>query len=90
METMDETFEFDILGAPVLDERPWAVFAACKESPSVSFFPQTKDEERAAIAICTICPVREDCLDHALTTRERFGVWGGLTEKERRKHSPVV
>ncbi|NHZ71435.1 MAG: WhiB family transcriptional regulator [Proteobacteria bacterium] len=90
MTTMDDTLRFDALEVPVLDERPWAVFAACTETPDVSFFPQTKDEERAALAICTICPVREDCLEHAIETRERFGVWGGLTEKERKKVSRLA
>jgi len=87
MTTMDDTAQFDVLQVPVLNERPWAVFAACKEAPDVSFFPQTKDEERAALAICSICPVMEDCLDHAIETKERYGVWGGLNEKDRRKVS---
>jgi len=85
MKTMNDSTRFDALEVPVLEERPWAVFAACKDARDVSFFPQSKDEERAAIAICTICPVREDCLEHALETHERFGVWGGMNEKERRK-----
>ena len=50
----------------------------------MTFFPQTKAEARAALAVCNVCPVREDCLEHALETNERFGVWGGTTEKERR------
>ena len=85
MNTMDDTIEFNIFDAPILDERPWAVFAACKDEQGMTFFPQTKLEERAALAICEICPVREECLDHALEMKERFGVWGGTTEKERRK-----
>ncbi len=90
MKTMDETTQFGALDVPVLDERPWAVFAACTKARNVSFFPQSKAEERAAIAVCSFCPVREDCLDHALVTRERFGVWGGLSEKERRKISRLA
>ncbi|GMQ99165.1 MAG: hypothetical protein BMS9Abin17_1732 [Acidimicrobiia bacterium] len=85
MTTMDDTLQTDALQVPVLDERPWAVFAACKETADVSFFPQTKDEERAALAICSICPVQGECLDHAIELKERYGIWGGLNEKDRRK-----
>jgi WhiB family transcriptional regulator, redox-sensing transcriptional regulator len=85
MNTMDDTLEFDIFQAPILDERPWAVFAACKDEQGMIFFPQTKDEEAKALAICATCPVIEDCLDRALEMNERFGVWGGTTEKQRRK-----
>ena len=85
METMDDTTRFDALEVPILEERPWAVFAACTSVRDVSFFPQSKAEERAARAVCEICPVSEDCLEHAIATQERFGVWGGLNEKERRK-----
>jgi len=75
----------DILSAPVVDEKPWASFASCRDHPGMTFFPQTKAEEAAAQAICSACPVREQCLEHALTMNERYGVWGGLTEKERRR-----
>jgi WhiB family redox-sensing transcriptional regulator len=90
MNTMDDTLEFNVFDAPILDERPWAVFAACKDEQSMAFFPQTKDEEAKALAICGICPVREDCLENALETNERFGVWGGTTEKERRRLSRIA
>lgn len=85
MNTMDDTLECDVSAAPILEERPWAVFAACKSEQAATFFPLNKEEEAVALAICGICPVREDCLDHALETNERFGVWGGTTERERRK-----
>jgi WhiB family redox-sensing transcriptional regulator len=90
METMDDTFEFDFLTAPILEERPWAVFAACKEEKSMKFFPQNRAEEREALAICSMCPVVDDCLDHALESNERFGVWGGTTERQRRKLSRIA
>jgi WhiB family redox-sensing transcriptional regulator len=85
MKAMDDMIPIDILSVPVLDEKPWAAFAACKDHPQTSFFPLNRQEEAAALAICAICPVREDCLDHALATNERFGVWGGATEKDRRR-----
>ena len=84
MNTMDDTLTFEALTAPILEERPWSVFAACQDAKDVSFFPQGKAEEKAAAAICAICPVREECLDHALATNERFGMWGGVSERQRR------
>jgi WhiB family redox-sensing transcriptional regulator len=90
MEAMDDTLEFDLLSAPILDERPWAVYAACKGERSLAFFPQNRVEEKAALAICAICPVIDDCLDHALESKERFGIWGGTTERARRKLSRVA
>ena len=90
MNTMDDTLEFNIFDVPILHERPWAVFAACKDEQGMAFFPQTRDEEVQALTICGICPVSEDCLDYALETKERFGVWGGTTEKERRRLSRIA
>lgn len=87
---MDDTVEFNIFDAPIQIERPWVVFAACKDEPGMTFFPQSRDEEAQALTICGICPVSEDCLDHALETKERFGVWGGTTEKERKKLSRIA
>ncbi len=84
MNTLTDELRLDILAAPVLEEKPWATFAACAEAEGMTFFPQTKAEARAALAICNVCPVREECLEHALATNERFGIWGGTTEKERR------
>lgn len=85
MEALDDTSEFDILSAPILDERPWAVYAACKDEASMTFFPQNRAEEATALRICAICPVVDECLDYALESKERFGVWGGTTERARRK-----
>lgn len=87
---MDTTPLLDILAAPLLDEKPWATYAACKGEHGMIFFPQNKREEAAAVAICASCPVREECLDHAIATNERFGVWGGLTEKERKRVGRVA
>ena len=50
--------------------------------------PAAEGDERAeelARAICVLCPVRESCLEYALTARERDGVWGGMTARERRR-----
>ncbi|RPI23017.1 MAG: WhiB family transcriptional regulator [Actinobacteria bacterium] len=84
---MENTLELDLgaLRPPVLEERPWAVFAACRDADSDLFFPTTKEQESQALAICGICPVIDDCLDLALDSAERFGVWGGTTERQRRR-----
>ena len=82
---MHNTIDTSPFEAPVLDERPWAVFSACKDFDPQIFFGATREDERAAIAVCSTCTVREQCLEFALDTRERFGIWGGTTERERRK-----
>lgn len=90
MNTMDDTQILDILGVPHGEERPWATFAACTTVPGMTFFPQTKKDEAIALAVCAACPVRVECLSHALATNERFGVWGGTTERERRSLSRIA
>lgn len=71
----------------VLDpvEAPWSVKAACKGADPDLFFPVAYDDPRILDAkeICRTCPVNEDCLEFAISTRERFGIWGGHTEAER-------
>ncbi len=73
-------------------ERTWQLRAACRGPESALFFPPTyperKDErdarEARAKAICQECPVRSECLEYAISIREPHGIWGGLTEAERR------
>jgi WhiB family redox-sensing transcriptional regulator len=74
----------------------WHLRAACRGPESVLFFPPTLGERRderelreaRAKAICAHCEVRRDCLDFALRVREPHGIWGGLTEAERRRRLP--
>ena len=49
------------------------------------FFPITDDEARPAKAVCSTCPVRLECLEYAIATRQDDGVWGGLDEAERKR-----
>lgn len=72
------------IAVPITEERPWAAFSACRDHDPDTFFPVTTETEREAIRICHGCPVRMDCLEFALEARVRFGIWGGLTEKQRR------
>jgi WhiB family redox-sensing transcriptional regulator len=64
---------------------PWSSRAACRGLDPTIFFPTTEEEESVAKAVCGECAVRELCLEHALGTREREGIWGGHTERERRR-----
>jgi WhiB family redox-sensing transcriptional regulator len=63
----------------------WRNFGRCRGLDPEIFYPSAEDEGLEAKAICAVCPVRETCLDWALESREKIGVWGGLTEKERRR-----
>lgn len=72
------------LTVPITDERPWAAFAACRDRDPELFFSVTPEGEAEAIRICSGSAVSIDCLEFALEARIRFGVWGGMTEKQRR------
>ena len=63
----------------------WRQRAACRGVDPAVFYPASEEEVEAAKSVCARCPVREACLDHALVSRERDGVWGGATERERRR-----
>ena len=63
----------------------WREDAACRGADVEIFFPPTDEAADQAKAICAACPVREECLEYALLTRQDDGVWGGLTETERRR-----
>ena len=60
----------------------WRKRAACTGIDSDIFYPASEDE---AEAVCAVCPVQSACLEHALASREREGIWGGTTERERRR-----
>ena len=74
-----------ILQIPDFDRAPWTKDAACRGCSQVSFYPQRGEPAEPARAICASCPVREECLDFALRNRILGGIWGGLSDKERRK-----
>lgn len=63
----------------------WRQRAACRGGDPDIFFPVSDEEAEEAKAICTGCSVREACLEYALANREHDGVWGGATERERRR-----
>jgi WhiB family redox-sensing transcriptional regulator len=65
----------------------WRSAAACRGLDPLIFYPVTDDEAEAehAKSVCAQCAVREACLEFALGSREKEGVWGGATERERRR-----
>ncbi len=63
----------------------WRTKAACHGLDPQIFYPETDEEAEAAKAVCDVCPVQTLCLEYALARREKEGVWGGCTEKERRR-----
>lgn len=63
----------------------WRQRAACRGVDPDIFFPVSDDEAEDAKAICRQCSAQQACLEWALTNREKEGVWGGATERERRR-----
>lgn len=68
-----------------LDERPWAAYGSCRGQDPDLFFPGPDDDPSEGLKICGGCPVREECLYWAFETRIAYGIWGGTTERERRR-----
>ena len=74
------------------DPDDWVLVAACRGKENLFFPPDDDQESRVerkareakAKSICGTCPVRAECLDEAMRSSERFGIWGGMTERERR------
>jgi hypothetical protein len=68
------------------ETRPvWMPLAACSGLDSELFHPPRGENARAAKAVCWSCRVREDCLDWALRTGQHYGIWGGMSERDRRR-----
>lgn len=66
-----------------LDTPTWSAQAKCREVDPDELFVQGAEQNRAKV-ICRACPVRTECLADALDNQVEFGVWGGMTERERR------
>ena len=63
----------------------WQADALCAQTDPEAFFPEKGGSTREAKKICTGCEVKAECLEYALANDERFGIWGGLSERERRR-----
>lgn len=63
----------------------WQVNALCAQTDPEAFFPEKGGSTKAAKKICAMCTEKFQCLEYALDNNEKFGIWGGLSERERRK-----
>lgn len=68
----------------VADEE-WSVQALCAQVDSEIFFPEKGGSTKSAKMLCRGCPVQAECLEYALANDEGFGVWGGMSERDRRR-----
>ena len=62
----------------------WVEQALCAQTDPGTFFPEKGGSVRAAVAVCSRCPVRAECLEAALARDDRFGIWGGTSAQQRK------
>jgi WhiB family transcriptional regulator, redox-sensing transcriptional regulator len=67
------------------EQLSWQERALCAQTDPEAFFPEKGGSTREAKRVCLSCDVRSECLEYALAHDERFGIWGGLSERERRR-----
>jgi WhiB family redox-sensing transcriptional regulator len=82
---------FDIGADENAGQGSWQDRALCAQTDPEAFFPEKGGSTREAKRVCRGCEVRAECLEYALEHDERFGIWGGLSERERRrlKREPI-
>lgn len=68
-----------------LNEMKWWDVGACRGLDASVFYPEDEAEAESAKSVCATCSVQTICLEHALASREKAGVWGGATERDRRR-----
>lgn len=68
------------------DDVAWHHKALCSQTDPEAFFPEKGGSTRDAKRVCAQCEVRERCLQWAIDHDERFGIWGGMSERERRRY----
>lgn len=81
----DDADAKDVLASLLRPPEDWQADALCAQTDPESFFPEKGGSTREAKKVCLRCPVRAQCLEYALANEERFGVWGGMSEQERRR-----
>ena len=69
----------------IREEQKWWALGACKGLDSSMFYPDDEASAASAKAVCGDCAVQSTCLEYALDIREKAGVWGGATERDRRR-----
>jgi WhiB family transcriptional regulator, redox-sensing transcriptional regulator len=82
--------ELSRLPRPTADVWEWQLSGACRTTNPETFFhpegergPRRRQREITAKAVCATCPVLQQCREHALSVREPYGIWGGMSEDER-------
>ena len=82
-----ESADADVLELALVDREilSWQERALCAQTDPEAFFPEKGGSTREAKKVCLACEVRVECLEYALAQDERFGIWGGLSERERRR-----
>jgi len=75
----------ELLNLGPTDKTDWVEDALCAQTDPDAFYPEKGGSTREAKQVCLGCPVRSECLEYALDRVERFGIWGGKSERERRK-----
>ncbi len=83
IELQGDWLAFD--GLDQQEQQDWQERALCAQTDPEAFFPEKGGSTREAKLICAGCEVRAECLEYALAFDERFGIWGGLSERERRR-----
>ncbi|MEV6767001.1 WhiB family transcriptional regulator [Nocardia sp. NPDC051030] len=81
----DDGFDSFARGKNLTEAEQWQERALCAQTDPEAFFPEKGGSTREAKRICLGCEVRDECLEYALQNDERFGIWGGLSERERRR-----
>ena len=74
-----------LLGGSGDGDLAWQDEALCAQTDPEAFFPEKGGSTREAKKVCASCDVKAECLEYALSNDERFGIWGGLSERERRR-----
>jgi WhiB family redox-sensing transcriptional regulator len=80
----------DIYGVADDPQLSWMDRALCAEIGDDFWFPEKGGSTRLAKQVCRACNVRAECLDYALDTDQKFGIWGGFSERERRRLKRVA
>jgi WhiB family transcriptional regulator, redox-sensing transcriptional regulator len=78
-------FELPLPPPPDHHQQTWMLKGLCRDYPPAEFFPSDGVGVEHARKICAECPVKPECLEYALTYRIDHGVWGGASERERRR-----
>lgn len=73
------------LVADDVEDLGWQERALCAQTDPEAFFPEKGGSTREAKKVCRACEVQAECLEYALEHDERFGIWGGMSERERRR-----